>query len=74
MTDRYDAMLIRRTMDGEGKLLQVDATWLTLHQLLARFIATGQTFEILGYNLNTTTKQRIEIFYDTREAEEREYP
>ena len=67
MNDRYDMMAIRRTLDGE--IFRANVARLALHKLFARFVAAGQTFEILGYYPNTTPAQRIAIIRAILEAE-----
>lgn len=70
----FGIVLVRHTM-GEGSYIgQTVPHRHTLYTALEHFVTAGQTTEILGYYPRTTTTQRADTYYDTIEAEEREYP
>jgi len=69
--DTHGMMLIRRREGDENFIGDLNADTHTLHTRLELFITKGVTAEILGYYPRTTsTYERSDIYYDTREAEE----
>lgn len=70
----YDIMLVKHTMGESSYVGQNIAHRYTIYDALEHFIAAGQTTEILGYYPRLTAAQRSGVYYDTIEAEEREYP
>ena len=70
----FGVMLVRHRQ-GEGSFIgQSIIHRHTLYDALEHFITAGQTTEILGYYPCTTPSRRRDIYYDTIEAEGREYP
>ena len=68
-------VLIRRTVAGSGDIGHIEAHRSTIYTALEHFVTEGKTTEILGYYPHTThLSQRRDIYYNTKKAEEREYP
>ena len=68
-------VLIRRKVAGGSDIGHIKAHGNTIYAALEQFVTEGKTTEILGYYPHTThIAQCKDIYYDTREAEERKYP
>lgn len=71
----FGIVLIRRTVADSGDIGHIRAHGNTIYAALEQFVTEGKTTEILGYYPHTThIGECKDIYYDTREAEEREYP
>ena len=70
----FGIVLIRRTVADSGDIGHIRAHGNTIYAALEQFVTEGKTTEILGYYPHTTITQRKDIYYDTIEAEGREYP
>jgi hypothetical protein len=73
-SDIYGIVLVKTMVNGKSYTGHARADTFTLYAVLEGFVTTGNISEILGYYPRTSSWTRPEIFYDAREAEEREYP